>query len=145
MSSFAHVPPPHGESGEPPRGIEPNPMGDDGLSPRGDEQLKKSPKPRAESLNIDDAEPTSAEMTSFLGGHHACWGIVVSYINDYSTICSVALVSKRFKELALPLIQYLRKCVRSNKDIEVAAKEWCADEQTVETKYGPISKWDVSL
>ncbi|GMH95224.1 hypothetical protein TL16_g13105 [Triparma laevis f. inornata] len=116
-----------------------------------------------QGLNIV-AEPTSSEMSSFQempvsqatgpitgpilaynGGLPTdCWGIVVSYINDYFSICSVALVSKGFKELALPLILYLRKCVRSNEDIMVAAKEWCADEQTAETKYGPIIGWNVS-
>ena len=31
-----------------------------------------------------------------------------------------------------------------NEDLKVAAKEWCSDEQTAETKYGHISRWDVS-
>ncbi|GMH49565.1 hypothetical protein TL16_g00552 [Triparma laevis f. inornata] len=31
-----------------------------------------------------------------------------------------------------------------NEDLKVAAKEWCTDEQTAVTKYGPISGWNVS-
>ena len=31
-----------------------------------------------------------------------------------------------------------------NEDLKAAAKEYCADAQTAETKYGPISGWDVS-
>ncbi|GMH58750.1 hypothetical protein TrLO_g10943 [Triparma laevis f. longispina] len=94
------------------------------------------------SLSGHSDEPTG--LLAYNGLPEDCIQIVVSYIGVCRSLWSVALVSKGFLMHALPLIPILRKCMRSDEDIKVAAKEWCTDEQTAEMKYGPISVWDVS-
>ncbi|GMH54546.1 hypothetical protein TrST_g12180 [Triparma strigata] len=53
------------------------------------------------------------------------------------------VLQRKLKE-AEGTIKLLRRRKFRNKDLKEAAKEYCTDKQTAETKYGPISGWDVS-